>query len=273
MGAHLIILVINLFKMTRFTEPYYIVDFNSSVCNFDIFINDLPAFTHHVGGGISSHTPINHFILESGIQNIKLNILPLKGETSLRSDGFFKIKIFSYDSSTGQYDNINEVFRYEQDFSQSDVPVKNVINEFKAEINYKIPGWQISESLDPESVNKNEIVSYFKLIYEMFKEKNIDGIYHEMKDKFGEIDTSLYLGNVDNKVELSTLFEELDGGKYILEEFPASTELMFFADNKVYTIVRTGGNPIIRYYNKQTNEEFLFPVLIHKKNESYRIIR
>ncbi|OBW39373.1 hypothetical protein AB670_04307 [Chryseobacterium sp. MOF25P] len=37
--------------MTQFKEPYYLVDFNSSICNFDIFINDMPAFNNHVGGG------------------------------------------------------------------------------------------------------------------------------------------------------------------------------------------------------------------------------
>ena len=78
--------------MTQFKEPYYLVDFNSSICNFDIFINDMPAFNHHVGGAVSSHMPINHFILEKGIQKIKINVLPLKGEESLKPDGFITIK-------------------------------------------------------------------------------------------------------------------------------------------------------------------------------------
>lgn len=67
--------------MTQFKEPYYLVDFNSSICNFDIFINDMPAFNHHVGGAVSSHMPINHFILQEGVQKIKINVLPLNNRT------------------------------------------------------------------------------------------------------------------------------------------------------------------------------------------------
>ena len=30
--------------MIEFKEPYYLVEFNSSIVNFEIFINDIPAF-------------------------------------------------------------------------------------------------------------------------------------------------------------------------------------------------------------------------------------
>ena len=46
--------------MKQFKEPYYLVDFNSSICNFEIYINDMPAFIHKEGGSITSHYPINH---------------------------------------------------------------------------------------------------------------------------------------------------------------------------------------------------------------------
>ncbi|WP_291940275.1 hypothetical protein [Chryseobacterium sp.] len=259
--------------MTRFTEPYYLVDFNSSLCNFDIFINDLPAFTHHTGGSISSHIPVNHFILQPGVQKVKINVLPLNGETSLRPDGFFKVKIFSYDSSTEHYENTDEAFRYEQDFSQHTTPVKDAVNEFKAEVNYTVSGWSVSEPLDTKSLDQNAIIQYFRMIYMMFKEKNIEGIHQEMKDKFEEIDTSMYLGIVDNKLELSKLFEELAAGNYILEEFPRSTALKFFAAGRVCTLTGTGERPVIHYTNKETNEEFSLPLLIHKKNNKYSIIR
>ena len=59
--------------MKEFKEPYYLMDFNSSICNFEIYINDMHAFIHKEGGSIASHYPINHFILESGKQNIKIN--------------------------------------------------------------------------------------------------------------------------------------------------------------------------------------------------------
>jgi hypothetical protein len=72
--------------MKNLKNPYYLVDFSASICNFEICINDVPAFIHNGGRIISSHYPINHFIFESGKQEIKFKVLPLQGETTLKDD-------------------------------------------------------------------------------------------------------------------------------------------------------------------------------------------
>ncbi|REC79581.1 hypothetical protein DRF60_03960 [Chryseobacterium elymi] len=234
----------------------------------------MPAFTHNVGGGISSHLPINHFMLEPGLQNIKINVLPLKGEDSLRPDGFITIKVFSYDASTENYDNTVEAFKFEKlDFSQNKMPGLNLTTDFKADINYQITGWKISEPFNTVAFNQYEIEKYFRFIHGLFKERDIEGLYKEMKDRFDEIDISMYLGIVDNKMELSKLFGELSGGKFILEDFPDSTEAKFFANAKVCTLVGAEEKPIIHYTNKETNEEYALPLFIHKKGGKYNIIR
>lgn len=97
----------------RFVEPYYLVDFDMSICNFEILINDMPAFRNTDGGSLNSHVPINQLILASGIQRIAFRILPLKGETVLRKDSYLKIKINLFDANSGNYDNLVEVFKYE----------------------------------------------------------------------------------------------------------------------------------------------------------------
>lgn len=260
--------------MTQFQEPYYLVDFNSSICNFDIFINDMPAFTHHVGGAVASHMPINHFMLEPGLQKIRINVLPLKGEDSLRPDGFITIKVFSYDASTENYENTVEAFKYERlDFSENKLPVINLTSDFKADVNYKIAGWKTAEPFNTDTINTRDIEKYFRFIHGLFKEKDIESIHTEMKDRFEEIDISMYLGTVDNRLELSKLFGELSGGKFIMDDFPASTEVKFFGDGKVCTLVDSEGKPIIHYTNKETNEEFSLPLFIHKKTGKYNIIR
>lgn len=261
--------------MIEFKEPYYLVEFNSSIVNFEIFINDIPAFIHHSGGAIFSHVPINHFILESGKQNIKINILPLKGNTNLKEDGFVKIKVFCYDSSTTNYENTIEAFRFEKvDFSEDNLPIKNLIKEFNADVNYKIEGWKNSTLLK-DNLNKEEIKKYFKGLHTAFKEKNIENIFHEMKNKFNEVDMAIYLGNVDNKTELSQLFANLESGRLILEDFPTSTQIELFGNNRICTLTRIKDVPIIYYKNKETNEEFSFPIFLHKKldNNSFEIIR
>lgn len=260
--------------MTQFKEPYYLVDFNSSICNFDIFINDMPAFNHHVGGAVSSHMPINHFILQEGVQKIKINVLPLKGEESLKPDGFITIKVFCYDASTDNYENTVEVFKYERvDFSENNLLVINLNQKFKADVNYRIVGWKASEQFNENTLNKSDVEKYFRFIHHLFKERNVDEIHNEMTTRFDEIDTSMYLGAVDNKIELSNLFGELFGGKYILDDFPASTDMKIYGDGKVLTLVDSENKPIIHYTNKDTNEEFSLPLFIHKIGGKYCMIR
>lgn len=259
--------------MTQFKEPYYLVEFNSSIVNFEIYINGMPAFIHHSGGAIFSQVPINHFILESGKQNIKINVLPLKGNTNLKEDGSIKIKVFSYDSSTTNYENIIEAFVYEGlNFSEHNLPIKNLTKEFKAEVNYKIDGWKNSAFLK-DNLNKEEIIKYFKNLHIAFKEKNIDTIFNEMKSKFEEVDIAMYLDNVDNKKEISQLFDNLESGKFILEDFPTFTRIELLGYDKICTLTRAENIPIIYYTNKETNEEFSFPIYLHKKNLNYSIIR
>lgn len=260
--------------MSQFKEPYYLVEFNSSICNFDIFINDMPAFSHHGGGAVSSHIPINHFILEKGVQSIKINVLPLKVEESLRADGFITIKVFGYDASTNNYENTVEVFKYDRvDFSENSLPVVNLTNEFMADVDYQMMGWKASEKFSISTLNKNEIEKYFKYIHGLFRDRNIDEIHHEMIARFDEIDTSMYLGIVDNKIELSKLFGELFGGKYVLNSFPSSTDMKIYGGGKVFTLIDSESNPIIHYINKETNEQFSLPLFIHKLMGNYKIIR
>ncbi len=257
----------------RFKEPYYLVEFNSSIVNFEIFINDMPAFIHNSGGAIFSQVPINHFILESGKQNIKMNILPLKGSTNLKEDGSVKIRVFCYDSSTTNYENTIEAFKFEKlDFSQNNFPIKNLIDNFNAEVNYTIEGWENSDSFK-DYLSKDEIVNYFKALHLDFKEKNIDSIFNKMTKKFEEIDIAMYLDNVDNKKELSQLLSDLENGKFILEEFPSSYKIELFGYDRICTLTNTENLPIIYYTNKETNEEFSFPVFLHKQDFVYNIIR
>lgn len=257
--------------MKNFKEPYYLLDFSSSICNFEVNINEMPAFSNSEGGSISSHTPINHFILESGIQNIKINVTPLKGESNLRDDAFIKLKIFCYDSSTTNYEDTLNVFNYEKlDFSENKLPVINFGDKFKAEVNYVIEGWRNSRQLK-NAIKDERILLYFKSIHSAFKNQNVNFLFQEMEQKFKEIDISMYLGIVDNKKELSQLFLSLD--KFKLQDFPTEFKIKLYGNDKVCTLLNKDDLPAIHYVNIATDEEFSFPIFITIRDENYQIIR
>ena len=260
--------------MNQFRKPYYLVEFTSSLCNFDIYINGLPAFSHNQGGGISSHAPINQFILESGKQKININIFPIKGEIKLRNEGFIKIRVFSYDSSTTNYENKIICFEHTIDnFSKNTNPIIYLQGNFIAQVPYNIEGWKNTDIFDKNS-DRNNIVSYYKSIYKLFKESNINGIYNEMKTKFFEVDTTMYLENQNNKDSLFNLLKMLKDENFVFQPFPNLTNnIKFFANDKVCYFFREDGTHLIYYKNDKTNETFFMPIFITKNNYKLSIIR
>lgn len=260
--------------MNHFIEPYYLVDFNSSISNFEIYINDMPAFIHLEGGSISSHYPINHFILESGEHTIRIKILPLKGEYNLKVDSFVKVKVFYYDSSTTNYDDSVEVFSYETpDLSDLKLPVIELEAKFKAEVPYILHGWKNS-SVYRATEDKDQSIAFYKKMYGYFKEENIDMLFDMQSVKFSEIDTAMYLTE-NNRESLGDLLKKLKDENFILQDFPSSFYTKNYGYGRVLSLIRENGNSIVYYKNKKTEEEFSFPVLIHKevKSQSFEIIR
>ncbi|MBE0393897.1 hypothetical protein [Flavobacterium sp. PL002] len=254
--------------MKNFTNPYYLVDFNASICNFEIYINDLPAYVHSVGGIIASHYPINHFILESGEQKIKFKIFPLKGETTLKNDTFLKLKVHAYDAYTDNYENLIEVFNFETpDLSNPQLPLIEVEAEFTAQIPYKIMGWKNSEIIDGIDAVKIDLISFYKRIYEIAKSQNVSDLYSVLKTRFNEIDISMYTDNEDNIEGLSNMFSSINDGGFILKDFPELTKIEMYGGNRIVNLIRNDNNPILYYVNKTTNEEFSLPLFVHKKND------
>ena len=252
-------------------EPYYLVSFNSSICNYEIFVNDMPAYLHHDGGSMSSQYPINHLILEKGKQNIQIRILPLKGEAAFRKDAFIKIKVFYYDASTTNYETNIEVFKFEEvDFSKIKLPIIEVVNGFLANVPYKIVGWQKAQEIKDK---KNEIITFYKEIFELFKQNNIEKIFQLSKRKYEEMDKATYLENEDNKNGLKILFNQITKSELVLQNFPTKSTLIIYNNKKVCSLTRENGEPILHFVNKKTNNEFSLPVFVCFENDKLIIIR
>ncbi|SFW70307.1 hypothetical protein SAMN02927921_03449 [Sinomicrobium oceani] len=255
--------------MKKYKEPYYLVEFNSSICNFEIFINDLPAFIHNTGGIISSHYPINHLILESGKQIISVRILPLKGETSLRKDSFLKIKVFFFDAFTNDYSNSIEVFQYNNTDLDGDIPLIEISEFFFAEVPYALSGWGNSEEIKDCDM---ELISFYKHLYKSFEGRDVEKIYQIFRTKFNEINTAMYLDDSDDKKDLTKLFKQIDEGEMKLQPFPLNP-LVILYNNKVGNVIRENREPVIYYKNNKTNEEFAFPVFVNMNDGDISVIR
>ncbi|TWP31048.1 hypothetical protein ETU08_03305 [Apibacter muscae] len=261
--------------MNNILQPFYLVDFTSSICNFEIYINDMPVFLHYDEGSLSTHYPINHFILESGIQNIRIRVIPLKEENFLRKEASLRIKIYFYDNYDNSYQNLIQVFEFiTPDLSEQEMPLLEFKGNFQAEVPYELIGWKKSIILAEDKLQIKQAMNFYKKIYSLFENKNYQEINALQNKKYKEIDTALYIKNADNLLEWMQVIEEINISKMLLQEFPLSLVPIFYAEGKVINLTRKDGSPILHFKN-ENNEEFSFPTLIHKKSmdSEFEIIR
>ncbi|MGN8059991.1 hypothetical protein ACTJKN_27175 [Pedobacter sp. 22163] len=257
-------------------EPYYLVDFNVSLANFDILINDVLAFSYDSGGSIYSNYPINHFILNSGAQQVKVRFKPLVGSQTIHQDAEAIIKIQFLDASTMDQEQLKTVYEYKMQRAKDDkLPLLESIGEFKAVVPYQLTGWTNAGTIDVENEAAIEKVhNYYRRIYTLFKDKDVNALASLLKKRYEETDTSMYLEE-DNIAELNSIFKMLDAEGYVMQGFPEVPRVEFYAKNRVVNLIREDKSPIISYLKTEENEEFGFPFYIHlpKGNNGFEIIR
>ncbi|MBO9676262.1 MAG: hypothetical protein J7577_22670 [Sphingobacteriaceae bacterium] len=257
-------------------EPYYLVDFNVSLANFDILINDVLAFSYESGGSIYSNYPINHFILSSGTQQVKVRFKPLANAQTLHQEAEAVIKIQYLDASTMDQRQLKTVYEYKMpQVGERKLPMLESIGEFKAEVPYQLSGWTDAGIIDIENEAAVErIHNYYRRIYNLFKDGDINALAPLLKKRYEETDTSMYLEE-DNIAGLKNIFKMLDSEDYVMQGFPEAPRLEFYAKNMVVNLVREDRSPIISYLKKGADEEFGFPFYIHspKSKNSFEIIR
>lgn len=255
-------------------EPYYLVDFNVSLANFDILINDVLAFSYDSGGSIYSNYPINHFILNSGAQQVKVRFKPLADSQTIHQDAEAIIKIQFLDASTMDQGQLKTVYEYKmQRVENNKLPLLEAIGEFKAEVPYQLKGWSDSIPIDNDNAI-DRIQIYYRRVYTLFKEQDLNTLASLLKKRYEETDTSMYLEE-DNLVGLKNIFKMLNAEGYVLQDFPETSRVEFYAKSRLLNLLREDKSPIISYLKKEENEEFGFPFYIHlpKGNNGFEIIR
>ncbi|WP_343522830.1 hypothetical protein [Pedobacter sp.] len=257
-------------------EPYYLVDFNVSLASFDILINDVLAFSYNSGGSIYSNYPINHFILNSGAQQVKVRFKPLANAQTLHQEAEAVIKIQYLDASTMDQEQLKTVYEYKMpQVGERKLPMLESIGEFKAEVPYQLLGWADAGVIDIKNEAAIErIQNYYRRIYALFKEGDVNTLAPLLKKRYDETDTAMYLEE-DNIAGLKNIFKMLDNEGYVMQDFPEAPNAEFYAKNRVVNLIREDRSPIISYLKKGADEEFGFPFYIHwlTNKDSFEIIR
>ena len=257
--------------MNHLIKPYYQVKFSSSSCSFEIQVNDIPAFIYHDTGMVSSQVPINHLILASGKQDISLRVFPAPGKISLDSYSNVKISVTCYESEYND-DKTFQLLEYETpEVKEAGLPFMKFRSEFEAKVPYQLNGWVSSINLKEQSSIEIEVYTYYKHVHHFLSRKDFKAFYDIYKNKLLEVDKAIYSTPEETENEWKELVGFLSDKNMKIAPFPADTELYFYGNGKVVSLLRSNFEPALYFENKEEKIEYQVPILLHKPKGSNKL--
>jgi hypothetical protein len=260
-------------------HPSYTAEIVSSRCSIELVVNDIPSFCNYESGTISVDWPLNLLIIEDGLQNFELRILPLKGTTSISEKAFAKIKIVVREA-IDEYVEQEEISpEIEINFTdKKKLPLYIYKGQFTSKVPYQLDGWKKSMELSQENQERlfEEIIQWndkLRDIYANFKQEEYLKIF---KSKNIEIYKTLYLNHLEIEEQNNSVFHPKF--KDLVSLPNVSYKLKLSANGKLASVILPYKLPGFTYEPKIKDEDSLgisVIVFFHRKNigEPLEIIR
>lgn len=214
------------------TRDNYFIQFAVSSCEFEMRINDIPAFRYRSNGSIATKLYINHLV--GNKENIfSINLLPLD------KTGFVLTTLF--EGKIVHTINGRETVLCETSFVYSS---KNPVPAMSLQEVFKIPTPMLKESLwlknDVKELNesqKGKVKNKFSFLFNLFRTKNVNEIMEEGYNKDYYF-CDRYFMNIDERTKYlqSDLENKLNDISWQFTDYK-ETEWIFksYANNKLFT--------------------------------------
>ncbi len=242
---------------------------SSSLCSFEVRVNDDYVYNYYGTGGISFAMPINPNILSAGQQTFSIKILPPKLSDgtfakTLPKAASFKLsikgsRITSYggeDLETVTFElptvlGTNADGAEDQVYADAGKPIVTYSGTFQSEVPYKLKGY--SESLDlrkedPDELLK-EVLAIYKKIGKAVVQKDFNTILSMNENKIKEMAQASYNDSLGMKEDLNT-YTRLKIYDHLKLEPLDSFDIEFFGNGKMVGLYKTNsadkGEPALR---------------------------
>ena len=195
-------------------KPYYIIDFSVFNCFIDIRVNDVSVFCLNMKEQTGTTIPINNVILESGVQRVTYNILPLLGETELQENADFKASVCLYDANRERIEKVEKLNSYRIPKSSNGIPIPFYKHEdvFKAEVPYKLDAWQNSIKLGDIPDLRWMVDKAYKDISSLFEFGRYNDFGSLINERENNIATCMYLSEIEKTRRINSLIDILQNG-------------------------------------------------------------
>ncbi|WCC41187.1 hypothetical protein PJJ26_00080 (plasmid) [Tenacibaculum finnmarkense] len=265
----------NLYKEVQYSNDkvFYDLKVFNGVCNYKIWVNDIPVYHMFKGARGELSFTINGKILKAGKQTLKIRIFPYWNRQEQKFEDFLhkyagldvEIREMEWDSKTRKFD-FYPIFTYQtpregketlQDKSEKflfeegkeELPYYEETVTFEAKVPYNLTGWSNSVDLTKENQEKlfKEVEAYYLELIKDFENKDIPAIAKKYYTKEKEIAQALFFKEKEEKSRWH---------KDILGEVLHTTAkiekikdhyLGFYGNGKVVNLLRTqiGFKPLV----------------------------
>ena len=247
-------------------KPYYVIEFNASAVMFEIKINDVPLLILNVEGQASTMVPMNHLILESGIQELSINVIPVIGNTNFIKNSSYRSVIKLFDVSNG--------FKFEKDilfYKMTDIkegelmPAFSYQDVFYAEVPYNLVAWKYSEDLSEIDDLRTMLDEQYIKLENIISNRQYNTLKSLIQEREDNIEKSMYLDKEERNSRFDELIEDFENGFTIIPH-TAKDKLIIFGNNKLVSLIKEDGNSALMLNNEETEEELNIEVKFHIKS-------
>lgn len=242
------------------SQVYYEIDCSALMCNFQIKINDVEVFSLNVDGQATMDIPINQGILEKGVQEIEIRVLPVSGEKELNQGSYVRYKVNEFDVSSGDFKFIKQFANYQTEPVKKGIPVLIHKSKFEANVSYKIDAWQRGINLKEVKFKLKDklILTYNKIINEI-NSGNYQNFIKAVSRREDNFSVMMYLDENEKSTRITRLLNDFSSGfKAVAVDSSVSVE--FSGYGKLAALKRLDGMSALYLIDQETEEELILPV-------------
>ena len=244
----------------------YIIEYNVSGCSFDFQINRLP-FDRKKNLALKSEKLANRW-LTKGLNNFNVQLLPIKVDTEIKDDAYFRIQIFRCQVVDGNLLNREEFLHFETpDFAEYRKTLNNtplitypLSGSFETELDYTNGIFDGFQQISPE---KLEIEAFYKKVHGLFQDKNKKGLLDLMELRIKEYAKSVYRDIESEYERQDSILENM----FSRSIFPLDLEkfqVLTYLDNKLFCLEDLKGNSPLKFRDEELEVFVYYPFYIGK---------
>jgi hypothetical protein len=186
-------------------RPLYNLEIKAFHCSIELWINDILVFNHfEEKGSVWVDWPINQFVLEKGIQNFEIRIIPYKNQNTLSEKVEVEFGVHAIEAIT-ESERIEVIER-----SAIDIPNKNKLpfyiykGTFLATTPYVLDGWKNSRDLleEDEKLLFKELIKWNSKLLDIYTTSNLEEYNKVYKNREIEFDKSNYIYSEPNSQDV-----------------------------------------------------------------------